>query len=357
MKPSSASASAAAMMKMSRFGATKAAESAKHDGRDDAEAAREPVHVVEQVERVREADEPEDPDRPGERLVRDELDRDRAVEDEERGDELGAELRGGMEVDDVVEQAEGEDDRRRAPTTVSISLGIPTGPIAVATTTAKREAGVDPDPAEGRRRARVPAVGARVGPERLERARPAQQPGDDEEGDRRRSDGDECVHGLRVARVWHRPQKRNPPGGRTRCPPTSPVQSRGGRLRRSVPLSRAVREPLPARPAREVQGIGARARLDARVAGDADARLPRRLLGDVKSPATDVDHYWLFLLCGLPPWVFFATSRAVLGAQPARERQPDPQGALPAAARAALDRGDAARRLRGDDGRSCSCSR
>ena len=27
-----------------------------------------------------------------------------------------------------------------------------------------------------------------------------------------------------------------------------------------------------------------------------------------KAPATDVDDYWLFLLCGLPPWVFFATS-------------------------------------------------
>ena len=27
-----------------------------------------------------------------------------------------------------------------------------------------------------------------------------------------------------------------------------------------------------------------------------------------KSPTTEVDHYWLFLLCGLPPWVFFATS-------------------------------------------------
>ena len=27
-----------------------------------------------------------------------------------------------------------------------------------------------------------------------------------------------------------------------------------------------------------------------------------------KSPTTDVDHYWLFLLCGLPPWVFFASS-------------------------------------------------
>ena len=27
-----------------------------------------------------------------------------------------------------------------------------------------------------------------------------------------------------------------------------------------------------------------------------------------KSPTTDVDDYWLFLLCGLPPWVFFSTS-------------------------------------------------
>jgi lipopolysaccharide transport system permease protein len=27
-----------------------------------------------------------------------------------------------------------------------------------------------------------------------------------------------------------------------------------------------------------------------------------------KAEATDLDDYWLFLLCGLPPWVFFATS-------------------------------------------------
>lgn len=27
-----------------------------------------------------------------------------------------------------------------------------------------------------------------------------------------------------------------------------------------------------------------------------------------KAQATDLDHYWLFLLCGLPPWAFFASS-------------------------------------------------
>jgi ABC-type polysaccharide/polyol phosphate export permease len=28
----------------------------------------------------------------------------------------------------------------------------------------------------------------------------------------------------------------------------------------------------------------------------------------MKSRGTDVDNYWLFLLCGLPPWVFFSSS-------------------------------------------------
>lgn len=27
-----------------------------------------------------------------------------------------------------------------------------------------------------------------------------------------------------------------------------------------------------------------------------------------KAEATDLEHYWLFLLCGLPPWAFFASS-------------------------------------------------
>ena len=27
-----------------------------------------------------------------------------------------------------------------------------------------------------------------------------------------------------------------------------------------------------------------------------------------KAQATDLDDYWLFLLCGLPPWAFFASS-------------------------------------------------
>src|SRR3990170_6769116 len=56
-------------------------------------------------------------------------------------------------------------------------------------------------------------------------------------------------------------------------------------LRGSVPLPRALREPLPARPAGEVQGLGARARLVARAPADPDGGLPARLLGSPQGPA------------------------------------------------------------------------
>src|SRR5258707_9676560 len=52
-----------------------------------------------------------------------------------------------------------------------------------------------------------------------------------------------------------------------------------GRLRRPLPLPRAVRQPFPPRPPCEVQGFRARARLVAREPRDADARLPARFLG------------------------------------------------------------------------------
>ena len=67
-----------------------------------------------------------------------------------------------------------------------------------------------------------------------------------------------------------------------------------------------------------------------------------------EATATDFDHYWLFLLCGLPPWAFFASSLQTSAPQPAREREPDPQGALPAAARPAVGGRDAGRRVCGD---------
>ena len=68
----------------------------------------------------------------------------------------------------------------------------------------------------------------------------------------------------------------------------------------------------------------------------------------LKIQTADYEHYWLFLLCR-PAGVGLLRHLAAVGvAQPAREREPDPQGALPAPARAALDGRDPARRLRGD---------
>src|SRR5689334_19287538 len=57
-----------------------------------------------------------------------------------------------------------------------------------------------------------------------------------------------------------------------------PTLAGDDRLRRPPPLPRALRQPLPARAAREVQGLGARPRVVARVPARADGRLPADLL-------------------------------------------------------------------------------
>ena len=70
---------------------------------------------------------------------------DRAVEHEERRHELGPELRGGVEVDDVVEQPEAKTIAPPA-STVTISSTIPTGPMTVARTTANAKPAKMPTP-------------------------------------------------------------------------------------------------------------------------------------------------------------------------------------------------------------------
>src|SRR5918995_5006741 len=119
-------------------------------------------------------------------------------------------------------------------------------------------------------------------------------------------------------------------------------------LRRPPALPRALRQPLSPRPARQVQGLGARAGLVARAPRRPDARLPARLQRDAEDPDGR-----LRALLALPARraarVGLLRDLAPVGfAEPAREREPDPQGALPAAAPAALDGRDAARQLRGD---------
>src|SRR4249919_1096498 len=127
---------------------------------------------------------------------------------------------------------------------------------------------------------------------------------------------------------------------------TTVVPGRDG-LRRPLPLSRALREPLSPRPAGEVQGLRARARLVARASGRADARLPARLQRAAEDPDLG-----LRALLALPALRVAGVGllrhlAAIVVAKPAREREPDPEGALPAPARSALDGGDPARRLCG----------
>ncbi len=60
------------------------------------------------------------------------------------------------------------------------------------------------------------------------------------------------------------------------------------------------------------------------------------------------DDYWLFLLCGLPAWVFFRDGLTSRVAEPARERESHPESPLSTPTRAALDRRHESRRVRGD---------
>src|SRR5918993_1532882 len=117
---------------------------------------------------------------------------------------------------------------------------------------------------------------------------------------------------------------------------------------RPLPLPRALRQPPPPRPAREVQGVRARPRLVARAPGDADARLPARLQRDAEDPDGRLRPLLALPARGAAGVGLLRHLAPVGVAQPPRECESDPQGALPAAARAALDGGDAARRLRRD---------
>src|SRR5262245_15554586 len=130
--------------------------------------------------------------------------------------------------------------------------------------------------------------------------------------------------------------------------PAPTLEPRDDGLRRSAPVSRAVREPLPARPAGEVPRLRARPRLVARAPTRAPGRLPRRLLRALEGGRGE-RRALLAVPALRPARVGVLLDLAAVGlAQPGREREPDPQGALPAAARAAVDGGDAARGLRGD---------
>ena len=317
---------------------------------DDAEAAREPVHVVEQVERVREPDEPEDPDRPG-RASGSRRTRPRSCCGG-RGRRRRAGRRASPRGAGGRCRRAGRTRRRsrpRRPPSASRSESRP-----VRSRSRRRPAMAKPAKIPIPPNAGVGLVCQRSGrgsaPNALSARGQRSSPAMTKKaiGAAAMATSAFTAVGMDACGIDRR-SLTLPVGGHG-ARQHSPYNPRGGRLRRSDPLSRAVREPLPARSAREVQGIGPRARVDARVAGDADARLPRRLLGDVE--VADDRRRPLLAVPALRPAAVgvLRDIAAVVGAEPAREREPDPQGALPAAARAALDRRDAARRVRRDDG-------
>src|SRR5206468_5536193 len=100
-------------------------------------------------------------------------------------------------------------------------------------------------------------------------------------------------------------------------------------LPRPLPLSRALRQPLPPRSAREVQGLGARGALVAGAPTRADGGLPRRLFRAASRAAGPRRRPLLALPALRAPRLGLLRHLGAGGvAEPAREREPDPQGAL-----------------------------
>src|SRR6476659_8856308 len=115
-----------------------------------------------------------------------------------------------------------------------------------------------------------------------------------------------------------------------------PLQSSRDRLRRPVPLSRAVRESLPPGRPGEVPRLRARPGLDAGEPGAAHGRLPARLLGPVED-AVRVGGPLRAVPARRPLGMdLLRDRRAVVRAVAAGQREPDPEDALSAPARAAV---------------------
>src|SRR6266576_5008207 len=105
-------------------------------------------------------------------------------------------------------------------------------------------------------------------------------------------------------------------------------------IRRSRPLPRAVREPLPPGRPGEVPGLAARRGLDAREPGPADGGLPARLLRSL-ADAVRQSGALRALPARRPLGMDLLLGLGAVGVPfPARHREPDPQDTLSPAARA-----------------------
>lgn len=163
------------------------------EGKGDRSQARgEPVHVVEEVERVRHADEPQERERPGKDLRVDQLDVGSGRQHEDRRSELDGELAERRQRMQVVDHA-GDEEQRDPAVDAGDLAGRGHRADGDGEPQSDGDAGEDPDPAEKRRGALVPAVGRRRRDQAL-RDRRAQQDPNGESGGGESGEGREGAH-------------------------------------------------------------------------------------------------------------------------------------------------------------------
>ena len=276
------------------------------EARHRRERRGEAVHVVEEVERVRDADEPEERDDDTEDVVRDELDPQARSDRDRRGSELGDELRDRAQVTHVVDEPGREDD----PAACQDPGELPRR-IQGADRDGQRDAGCQPardaDPAERRRCPLVPAL-SRGQRDEPGRGGGANEGPEGERRDRQGGDRDGRFHGaLKGSGQLPGPYALRP--RERRREPTGPLQSRPMSVYADLVRHRELFGSLFRRDLR-AKYKGSFLGLAWTLALPAALMLVYLVVFAVlwKAQPTETDDYWLFLLCGLPPWVFFATS-------------------------------------------------
>jgi ABC-type polysaccharide/polyol phosphate export permease len=257
---------------------------------DRGQRRRKPVHVVEQVEGVRDPDEPDDPDGPGKDVVLHDLHLEAAGESDDCSGDLDSELGQGAQVAEIVQETHGEEERRSDQDAAELAAPLDRAD-GERHADPGREPGEDADAAEGRRGLGVPPRAARDGDEAPADRRTQEDP-ENREGDRKRGDRDDRIHSLE--RVVERPVALD----------SFSITVYADVIRYRELFGSLFRRDLRAKYRGSVLGL-AWSLLHPLVLM-AVYLLVFSLLWRVAEVGSG--DYWLFLLCGLPAWVFFATA-------------------------------------------------
>ena len=265
-------------------------DGARHRGERRGQA----VHVVEEVERVRDPDEPDEAQHRREHVVADHLDREAGAEHRRRGPELGDELRHRAERVDVVNEPGREENRakpariRRAPT--SPPSRRPPARLR------SRRAGRRRWRPEHRCGALVPAA-----PEGAATSRPGAFA---RSNATRMSAATETEATAAIAFTGGKVEHVCKSGVCGHRPTLIPLMTTYLDLFRYTSSTDLFRRDLRAKYKGSVLGLAWS------LAHPVVLMLVYLLVFSVllSIQTADYEHYWLFLLAGLPIWVFFATS-------------------------------------------------